>query len=54
MKTYKIWSYIEEIDESKDSYEDVSEPLSIGEFKTFDEAFEFREQLYLDRVEVEE
>lgn len=43
MKTYNVWTYIEEIDEDKDHYEDVGEPLSIGEFDTFGEADSYRE-----------
>ena len=49
MKTYKVWTYIEEIDEDNDHYEDVSTPLSIGEFKTKKEAEEFREKLFNNR-----
>jgi len=43
---YKIWLYIEEIDEETDHYEDVMEPESVGgEFDSLEEAKEFRQKL---------
>lgn len=54
MIIYKIWTYIEEIDENNDYYEDVSTPVSIGTFKTKEEAEEYREHLHGIRNEVEE
>lgn len=50
MKIYKLWVYVEEIDEENDSYEDAGEPTSIGEFKTFKEADEYREEIRSDGV----
>ena len=54
MKSYKIWTYIEEINEETDHYEDVSVPLSVGEFKTLKDAEDFRESLHDFRNILEE
>jgi hypothetical protein len=45
MKTYKIWTYIEEHDTETDEYVDLDEPLSIAEYKTLEEAENYREML---------
>ena len=37
-KTYKLWVHIEEIDEDADSYADIDEPHSVGEFDAQEEA----------------
>ncbi len=46
---YKLWTYIEEIDEGENHYEDIGEPLSIGTFKKREEAEDFREDLHKTR-----
>lgn len=51
---YKIWTYIERIDEDNDSYKDVGEPLSVGEFLTLRKAEEFREDLFANREILDE
>ena len=39
MKTYKIWLEIEECDDEKDHYEDVSDfPVCLGEYNSIEEA----------------
>ena len=43
MKTFKIWTYIEECDDG--ICQDVGDPLSIAEFDSQDEADEYRENL---------
>jgi hypothetical protein len=53
-KYYKVWAYLEEIDESENHYEDIGSPLSIGEFKTPEEAETFREMLHGFRVVLNE
>ncbi len=40
---YKVWIQIEEIDESKDHYLNISEPYEAGKFDTQAEALEFVE-----------
>jgi hypothetical protein len=37
-KEYKLWVYVEEIDEEKDLYEDIGEPHSCGTFETLEGA----------------
>jgi len=51
---YKIWTYIEKINEDKDIYEDVEEPMGIGEFRTLKEAKEFRTDLFYSRPLLED
>jgi len=46
MKTYKVWTTIEEIDESIDYYEDIGEPVSVMEFNTLEEAEKFQKTLF--------
>ena len=46
MKTYKVWTIIEEIDESIDYYEDIGEPVSVMEFNTLEMAEKFQKTLY--------
>lgn len=52
MKTYKVWLHIEEIDEEADSYTDVDEPHSVGEFDSLAEAETMRDDVeaYGERV----
>ena len=46
MKKYKIWVTVEEIDENLDHYQDVTEPISVGEeFATRLEAVEYIESM---------
>ena len=40
---YKVWIQIEEIDESKDHYLNISEPYEAGKFGTEAEAVKFVE-----------
>ena len=40
---YKVWIQIEEIDESKDHYLNISEPYEAGKFDTEAEAVKFVE-----------
>jgi len=40
---YKLWLQIEQIDDDADTYENVSEPVCIGDFDTHREA---EEKLY--------
>ena len=35
---FKVWVHIEEINEDEDYYQDVGEPISIGEFEDLDYA----------------
>jgi len=53
-KTYKLWAYVEECDETegKESYEDISMPIIIGTFNTKDKAFELADLLYMNREEI--
>lgn len=37
-KKYKVWAYIEEIDEEKNTYEDIGEPTCIAEEDSLEEA----------------
>ena len=46
MKTYKVWTIIEEIDESIDYYEDIGEPVSVMEFNTLEDAEKFQKLLF--------
>ena len=46
MKTYKVWTIIEEIDESIDHYEDIGEPVSVMEFNNLEDAEEFQNTLF--------
>ena len=46
MKTYKVWTVIEEIDESIDYYEDIGEPVSVMEFNTLEMAEKFQKTLF--------
>ena len=46
MKTYKVWTIIEEIDESIDYYEDIGEPVSVMEFNTLEMAEKFQKTLF--------
>jgi len=50
---YKIWLYVEEIDEDTDHYEDIeSELCSVGpEFETLEEAQEFKDKMINDMEE---
>jgi hypothetical protein len=41
MKKYKVWIHVEQIDESKDIYQDVGEPYSAGVFKSQSDAENF-------------
>ena len=45
MKTYKVWTIIEETDESIDHYEDIGEPMSVVEFNTLEDAEKFQKTL---------
>ncbi len=42
---YKVWAVVEEIDESRDHYEDITEPAMLGEFSTQAAATEFLDSL---------
>ena len=42
---YKVWIQIEEIDEEKDHYENVTEPECIAEFDSLKEATEFTDNI---------
>lgn len=44
-KHYKIWMYIEEIDEDTDNYEDVVGPISYGQYTTQEAAEEILEDI---------
>ena len=46
MKIYKVWTTIEEIDESIDYYEDIGEPMSVMEFNTLEDAEKFQKTLF--------
>ena len=45
-KTYRVWVEIEKIDEEDDCYENVSEPVPLGDFDTLEEAEMFQQTLY--------
>lgn len=47
MKKYKVWAYIERCED--DNYEDVSDPIIIGTFQSKDEAFQFADELYINK-----
>ena len=40
---FKVWVHIEEINEDEDYYQDVGEPISIGEFENLDDAVDLVE-----------
>ena len=40
---YKVWIHVEEINESKDHYQDLGLPYQIGVFKTEKEAVKYAE-----------
>ena len=54
MKTYKVWTIIEEIDESIDYYEDIGEPVSVMEFNTLEDAEKFQKTLFWEWGQREE
>jgi len=43
---FKIWIHIEEINEEENSYQDVGEPISIGEFNSLRFALDMRDTIY--------
>ena len=45
---FKVWVHIEEINEDEDYYQDVGEPISIGEFKNLDYAVDLVEAVQYD------
>ena len=45
IKTYRVWVEIEKIDEENDSYENVSEPVPLGDFDTLEEAEVFQQTI---------
>jgi len=45
MTTYKVWVHIEQVDESLDDYQDIGEPISVGEFGNLDDAMKLRDKL---------
>ena len=45
-KKYAVWTEIELIDESKDTYEDMQYPVKVQEFDTLEEAKSFQNNLY--------
>ena len=54
MKTYKVWTIIEEIDESIDYYEDIGEPIPVMEFNTLEDAEKFQKTLFWEWGQREE
>lgn len=46
MKVYKIWTYIEEIDEDENHFEDIDTPKGVYEvFDTVEEARAYQESI---------
>ena len=45
LKTYRVWMQIEKIDEEDDCYENVSEPVPLGDFDTLEEAEAFQQTI---------
>ncbi len=45
---FKVWVHIEEINEDEGYYQDVGEPISIGEFKNLDYAVDLVEAVQYD------
>uniref|UniRef100_A0A6M3LPR6 Uncharacterized protein n=1 Tax=viral metagenome TaxID=1070528 RepID=A0A6M3LPR6_9ZZZZ len=40
-KVYKVWIHVEEIDTTKDHYQECGCPFDMGEFETEDEAWDY-------------
>ena len=35
---YKVWIHIEEVNDDEDYYQDIGEPVPVGEFENLDDA----------------
>ena len=53
MKTYKVWIHVEEIDDARDSYKDIGEPICYGDYTSRKAAIWASNALSLDEQEIE-